>query len=403
MKVNFFQRAEAYSLIGLCIASVGFLFIPWEQRTLGIENSGLQLWLNLQQAISTSDVFANTARIQAIFAWLSVIPIGLVLQIILTSVAFVHQRNWWNILSAVVWGLTVLALGVLYRGFGAATSGVIVTLVGSVIALGGMLAAFYWNAPARLSDHRGASPKVAEAWTPLLIEARANYATLAVLALGTPQGLSLNSIELLQKELRGRDQIVPVQNGLFILLWQIKIENTVALAHKLQGVLGLPSRIGSANFPEDGAEMGELLNKAIRALEVARQTGDNAIVPASYPPQREPVAILAPWEALLTEARNTQTPLTLATFTFQRSLLATEIERMHKQLRRRDQVVPFENGFYLLLWQTAEVEGRSIIGRLQDFLKILEINSRVGIAFFPEQGGSLAMLLEKMNEGGNKE
>ncbi len=63
-----------------------------------------------------------------------------------------------------------------------------------------------------------------------------------------------------------------------MLLWEINLENALGVAGHIREILAshkhIQSHIGVACFPEDGDQIGVLLDRAEKALEVARSSAE---------------------------------------------------------------------------------------------------------------------------------
>ncbi len=96
--------------------------------------------------------------------------------------------------------------------------------------------------------------------------------------MATSQSPKAADIALVEEELRSQGQGFPVRDGLFVLLWKVDLENALGIASHIQEILAshkhIQSHIGVACFPEDGDQAGVLLDRAEKALEVARSSAE---------------------------------------------------------------------------------------------------------------------------------
>jgi len=122
---------------------------------------------------------------------------------------------------------------------------------------------------------------IEQAWEAALAEAKTTSTPVAVLSLATSRAPKPADIALVEEELRSRDMVFAVRDGLFVWLWKVDLEKAQGAARHLQEVLAcqkqIQSHIGIARFPEDGHQIGVLLGRAEEALEVARTSADQSI------------------------------------------------------------------------------------------------------------------------------
>ena len=394
MKNPFFKIALS-SLLGLVICGIALTAGVWET---GPRLTAIDLWLSLRMTlINSPQGLPGAVRQQVIFGWLSMIIAGFALQVIVTIAAF----NWRKILgwaiSAVIWGITLASTLVLLISFHAMVSGVMWLAFGSAVALFSELWWIFGEISAQHSDPSKEMSRIEQRWSSILDEAQKQEQCFSILAVHANPPVSYEELQKLQTELRGRDMIYPVQNGLFVLLWEISPEYTLRLANKLQNVLqGYSTRqvqVGSASFPKDAENLKTLLSRASQALESARQIGGSAVVPFSLPASKDARSVLSSWEALLEEAAVAQTPVVLMFFKTSQPLSLTEHYSIQKELRGRDVVTVFENGFYVFLWNSTGEGGKIVASKLQRILSTAKIQSSPRMALFPQDGSSLDALL----------
>ena len=74
-------------------------------------------------------------------------------------------------------------------------------------------------------------------WAPILVEALQANVPVSVLAVRTSRRLSSHEMEMLKRELRARDEVFVVRDGLFILLWRTSREGAHFVANKVRTIL----------------------------------------------------------------------------------------------------------------------------------------------------------------------
>ena len=400
MEKKTFLRVEAFSLIGLVICTYSLLFGAWVKRPVGPDISGFELWQSLRLTLSSPEFLPEVTVQQAVFSLLSVLIVSLIVQAMVTAILFSRPQPIWGSASVALWALSLLSTGTMFLKYDAVVSGVMLMGVGCITALGCELLVIYLGGAAPRSDHAAALPKAAKAWTAALAEARGENIPLAVLALAAEPTFTLEELPQLQRELRGRDLIFPVRNGLFILLWQTSPANAPQIAAKLQNVLqaqsGRQAKIGMACFPADGNNLEELLSCAVQALQSARQAGGPAIVSHSDPGLNQALTSLASWEGLLAEAGAAQIPAIVLSFNAGRMLNARELSLIQQELRGNDRVSVFEKGCYVLLWKTSAEGGKVVQAKIQQILLAAGVECQSALAAFPADGSQLTALLERL-------
>ena len=395
MTKNPFLKIALSSLLGLIICGIALSSGVWE---IGPRLTAIDLWFSLRASLLHSQAsLPSTMRQQAIFYWLSTVIAGFGLQVFMTIVAF----NWrkvvgWSI-SAVIWAITLLSTLVLLIHYHAVVSGVMGMAFGSTVAL----ASEVWFVVGELIRLRSNPAQellqVEQRWLNVLNEAKEQKLSFSILAVHATPLASYEELQILQTELRGRDLIYPVQEGMFVLLWEITPEHTPRIASKLINVLqGYSTRtvqIGFASFPSDGENLKTLLVHATQALTSAKQIGGSLIVPFSSPASKEARAVLASWEGLLAESSNAQTPVVLMFFKTSQPLNLTVQSLIRKELRGRDLVTAFENGFYVFLWNATGEGSKIVCAKLQQVLASAKIANTPVLAFYPQDGKTLDELL----------
>ncbi len=386
-----------FSLFGLVISGISLTSGVWVIRPIGRSLTAIDLWISLSTAFKSTELLAGSDRQQAIFIWLSLIIAAFILQVITTVLIFTWRKMAGWVISVILWILILLATVVLMAGYNAVVSGVMWLAFGSALALAGELWVIFGEVPFQQRDHAREMSKVEKRWSNTFDEAREQEQSFSILAVHASPPISPEEYQTLQTELRGRDLIYPVQNGMFVLLWQITAENTSLIAGKILNILeGNSTRevqIGSASFPTDGDDFLSLLAHAAQALQSAQQVGGSVVIPFSAPAAKGARGILAPWEGLLAEAAITQMPVSLLFFKTSHPISLVENHIIQKELRGRDLVAVFENGVYVFLWNTTLEGGQIVLTKLDQILAVAKIENQPVMAHFPEDGKNLAELL----------
>ena len=397
MNNNSFLKITISSLIGLMIAGAAITTGAWIIRTIGPSLTAIDLWLGLKTSLNSTEVLSNTARQQEIFNWLSIVLGSFILQVFTT----IFILNWrkvigWGI-SLMLWIVILSASGVLLFRYHAEVSGVMWLAFGCIVALAGELWVILNEMTFSRYDHFKELPNVAQRWAKTLIRARDQKINFSILAINTNPPISFEELQKMQTELRGKDQIYAVQNGMYVLLWQISPENTSLMANKLTSVVQNFSareiQIGIGCYPADGEDIQSLLSNTCQALKSAQQVGGSAIIAFSSSASKNIHGALAHWESALVEAEHTQTPVTAIFFKTSRSLSLSENYLIQKELRGRDLVTSIENGFYVFLWNTTAEGGQIVLAKLQQILSAEGIENQSVVALFPDDGQNLTDLL----------
>jgi len=402
MNKNISLKVTFTNILGLIITGFSMTFGAWVIRPIGPTLSGVDLWLSLQATLSGSDLSPDAARQQAIFNWLTLIIVTFALQVFSTAFIFYRRKTGGWVISIILWAIISLAGVVLLLGYNAAVSGVIWLTFGSTAALIAESYLFIDTLTTQKHSHLQAIPKITQLWTATKNEAVEQNQFFSILAIHTNSEIGFVEMQKFQNELRGRDMIYSVQNGLFVLLWQVTPLNTPLIANKLLNIIqGYSTRevqIGSACFPSDGEDLKFLLEHATQALDSAMLVGGSLVIPFSSPASKEAREVLTPWEGLLAEAETSRTPVTTMYFKTSRALSLAEKYMVQKELRGRDLVTSFEDGFYVFLWNTNADGAKIVLSKLNQTLVAARIDSQVIIAMFPEDGNNLDELLKALDK-----
>lgn len=400
MQRNSFSKLTIYSMIGLVIGVISLVWGFWVENPIGGHLSGLDLWLSLRIALLSPEINPDTNRQQIIFICLTSILAGIALQGILTIFIFNQRKVKAWFVSAVLWALMLASTFVLLVGYKALVSGVLWLAVGCAVAFFGEVSVMVGGLTIKESSHSQTISGAIDRWSSILDEASQKNTPFAVLAVRTNPEINYEELQILQTELRGRDLLYPVKNGLFILLWQNTPVNTPMIANKLLSVLqGHSTRqvqIGSACYPADGDNLKLLLTLATLALESAQKVGGSVIIPFSTPSNKDALSGLALWESLMAEVRSTRTPAVILSFKTNRPLNLAETHRIQNEVRGRDQVSAYGNGFYVFLWNTSREGGQIVLNKLQSILKYSNIENHAIMAVLPEDGENLPTLFKNL-------
>jgi hypothetical protein len=402
MNKNSFLKITISSLIGLLIGGAALTSGVWVLRTIGPSLTAIDLWLGLRTSLNSPEILSNTWRQQEIYNWLSIIIGCFILQVI-TTILILNWRKviGWGI-SLILWIVILLATGILMISYHAVVSGVMWLAFGCILALIGELWVILNEISFSRHDHLKELATVAQRWAKIIHKAQEQKKNFSILAIQTNPPVSFEELQKMQIELRGQDQIYTVQNGMYVLLWQISLENTPLMANKLLNVIqGFSTRevqIGYACYPADGDSMQNLLSHATQALKSAQVVGGSTIIPFSSPASKHERGVLAPWETLLSEAEHAKIPITTIFFKTSHPLSLSENYLIQKELRGRDMVTVFENGFYVFLWNTTGEGGQIVLAKLQQILSAENIDNQPVVALFPDDGKNLSDLLTSLDQ-----
>lgn len=400
MQKNSFRNITIFSLIGLVGGTFSLVWGTWLTRPLGPHMTGIELWLNIQKMISGPEILPDTDLKRNIFFWLSLIIVGIILQGVITLVIFNQRRLLGWIISISLWAIIFTASSVLVIAFSAVESGIVLLTTTSLLALAGEASVMLGGLSQKQQNHKQSISKAVERWAIILEEAIEHNTPFAVLAIYTNPQISYLELQQLQNELRGRDLLFPVLNGLFIMLWQNTPANTPLISNKLLSVLqGFTTRhvqMGSACFPEDGNNLKLLLSRAVQALEIAQKTGGSVIIPFSTPKTRTTHSGQALWEAILQEVHATRSSAVILSFKTERPLNLVETHLVQNEVRGRDQVSVLETGFYVILWNTNREGGQVVKAKLETILAKNSIAHQSDLAALPEDGNTLAAHLQNL-------
>ena len=351
--------------------------------------------------IAGPEVMPDTELQRNIFFWLSVIMVGIVFQGIISIMIF-NQRHLlgWIVISA-VWAIIFISSCVLMFGYSAFESGVGLLATTSMITFIGESTIMIRGLSQKQLNHKQSISSATDRWAVILEDAAEHEMPFGILAIFTNPQITYLELQQLQNELRGRDLLFPVQNGLFVLLWQNTPVNTPIIAKKLFSVLqGFTTRqvqIGSACFPEDGNNLKVLLTRAVQALETAQKTGGSVIIPFSKPKASSNQTGHKLRDLIIQEVQNTNIPAAILSYKTSRPLNLAETHLLQNEIRGRDQVSVLESGFYIILWNTNREGGRIVQIKLESILVNNSIGFTSDIAVLPEDSSTLADHLQNLD------
>lgn len=392
-----FTAAEIVNLIGVTLAIFGFIFGPW----LG-SRSGLWVLADLAMRLTGSDRPADIGRQQAIFILLVALALILIGLAVALYADIRTKKRPWSIAEILLAAAALGLLAILFFNYAARTAGVMLTALGCMITGGGALAINYGGLREGYPERGQALPRLEQMWTGMLTDARASNTPLSILYLSTPEPMRPDVVDLVDAQLRARDIEFPTQEGLFVLLWETDTDGAVTAAHHLQDILTEQAHgyswIGVASFPEDGDQMGALLERAQQAHEMARAFSDQSmVVPFSYPRRSEALhSIEKAWEATLAEAKASSTPVAILAMATSQAPEADDVALVEEELRSQDLVFPVRDGLFMLLWKVNLENAPGVASHLQEILASHKhIQGHVGVARFPEDGNQIGELLER--------
>jgi hypothetical protein len=127
--VNDLNKPSFANLSGVLLAVFSFCFGPW----MG-SRSGLWILADLRRFLFGSGRPADVSRQQAIFVLLAVLAVLLLGMAVMAYTVARRARRVWPITEAGLAVVAVLVLGSLFFGYGARTSGVVLTALGCLVA-----------------------------------------------------------------------------------------------------------------------------------------------------------------------------------------------------------------------------------------------------------------------------
>jgi len=394
MQINSFRNITILNLAGLVCSIFSILSATWLTRPLGPNLTGIDLWLSIRKIITGPEILPDTELQRNIFFWLTVVIICVILQAVLTIIIFNQRHLLGWIISTALWAIIFISSCVLMIGYSAYESGVGILSITSLLTFIGESAIMVGGLSQKHLNHKQSINSATERWAVILEDAAENNTPFGILAIYTDPQITYLELQQLQNELRGRDLLFPVQNGLFILLWQNTPVNTPIIANKLFSVLqGFTTRhvqIGSACFPDDGNNLKVLFTRALQALEIAQKTGGSAIIPFSKPQTSTNHTGQSLWEVIIQEVQTTNIPAAILSYKTSRPLNLAETHLIQNEVRGRDQVSVLQTGFYVILWNTNRDGGRIVQTKLENIL----VNNSIGfageLAVLPEDGSTFA-------------
>lgn len=236
-------------------------------------------------------------------------------------------------------------------------------------------------------------------WQLVAQQAANNNVSLSILSVYTMRPLTKDVFNMIEKEVRTRDLLVLVDDGLYILLWNTLPAVASQVANKLRMFIldqaQVESWIGVATYPLHGDRMGQTLGHAEEALQAARTVDGPPVVVYGFTSRSDTLASLdTEWESLLDIAKSNQQSVSVLAVTTSQPLRPEMADLIQRELRTKDVIASMPNGFYVFLLKADERVVTRVAARIEDVLAEWNgMQSWVGTASYPGDGDSIGDLL----------
>jgi hypothetical protein len=361
---------EWINLIGIMVALGTLIVDPWAITSPGAE--GLKIVL-------------------AVFFVLEAVCILLSLR--------VEGRVWLRVqffLSLLVLASLMGALFV-YRVKG---EGIMVMIVIALMTTeSSLMSSFLMPREVQPISRKKALEQMSSSWQMVGQQAANSNGPVSVLSIYTMRPITNEVFNLLEKELRSRDLVVLLQDGLLVLLWDTMPAVASQVGNKLRHFImeqaHVESWFGIASFPLHGDRMKQVLDRAEQALHAARTVDGPPVVVYGYTTRSDTMASLeTDWMSLLDIAKEGQQSVSVLAVTTSQPLQPGMADLVQRELRARDVIASVPNGFYVFLFKADEHVVARVADRVEDALAQWEgMQSWVGTASYPADGDHIGKLL----------
>ena len=370
MKIKNPGTMELINLIGIVVALGTLVVDPWAVRAPGAE--GMKI------------VLAAFFTLEAICVYLSMRT---------------ERQVWLRVqffLSLLVLAALMGALFV-YRVNG---EGIMVMIVIALMTTeSSLMMSFLMPRKVEPINRKKALEQLSGYWQMVAQQATNGNEPLSVLSIYMAKSISSETYNLLEKELRSRDLLVMLEDGVLVLLWDAMPDVASQVGNKLRNFImeqaHIESWVGIASFPLHGDRMKAVLDHAEAALHAARSVDGPPVVVYGYTTRADTMASLEKdWKSLLDIAKDGQQSVSVLAVTTSQPLRAGMADLVQRELRARDVIASVPNGFYVFLFKADEHVVARVADRVEEALTQWEgMQSWVGTASYPGDGEHIGELL----------
>ncbi len=126
-------------------------------------------------------------------------------------------------------------------------------------------------------SRKKSAPYLREDWAATLLRAKQESVPVSILALETSKATESTPFDLLSKELRNADQLFPLSNGAYILLWNTDPKSAIYVARKLKQLMQDNNhkfpRLGIATSDVHGYDLALLIAHADKSTDTKTLNG----------------------------------------------------------------------------------------------------------------------------------
>ncbi|MDX9864049.1 MAG: hypothetical protein RBT34_04510 [Anaerolineaceae bacterium] len=241
--------------------------------------------------------------------------------------------------------------------------------------------------------------QLGSSWQMVAQQAVNSNSPLSVLSIYTMRPITSDMFNLLEKELRSRDMLMLLEDGLLVLLWNTMPAVALRVGNKLRNFImeeaHLESWAGVASFPLHGDRMKLVLDHAEEALHAARTVDGPSVVVYGHTTRADTLASLEKdWKSLLDIAKEGQQSVSVLAVTTSQPLRAGMADLVQQELRARDVIASVPHGFYVFLFKADEHVVARVADRVEEALsQWKDMQSWVGTASYPGDGEQIGELL----------
>jgi len=370
MKNRNLGTMETINLVGILVALVTLLFDPWALRSPGAEILKIVLAVFfLLEGVCIFLSMRNEGRF-----WIRVqFFLSLLVIVTLMGALFVYKVNGEGIMVMIVIALMTTESS--------------------------LMTAFLMPQEVRAISRDKAKQNLSSTWQMVAQQSLSTNGPLSVLSIYTPRTLSSEVFNMLEKELRSRDLITLLEDGLYVLLWDTMPTTATKVGNKMRNFIlehvQQESWVGVASFPLHGEKIELVLERAEEALHSARSVDGPPVIMYGYTTRADTMASLEKdWESLLDIAKNNQQSVSVLSVTTSQPLRPGMADLVQRELRARDVIASVPNGFYVFLFKADKNVVARVADRVEEALGQWEgMQSWVGTASYPANGEHIGELL----------
>ncbi|MCD4671187.1 MAG: hypothetical protein K8R77_00855 [Anaerolineaceae bacterium] len=364
------KAVELINLVGIVVALATLGVDPWAVTAPGAE--GLKIGLALFFSLEAICVYLSMRSGRR--EWLRIqFSLSLLVLAALMGALFIYEVKGEGVMVMIVIGLMTTETS--------------------------LMMSFLSSDEVRVLKRFDALEKLSIDWQLVAQQAATSNTPLSVLSVHTMRPITKDVFSMLEKELRSKDLLIMLDDGLFILLWDTLPAVASQVGNKMRNFImeqaHVESWIGIASYPLHDERMKPVLEYAEEALHAARAVDGPSVVVYGYTTRADTMASLEKdWESLLDIAKENQQSVSVLAITTSQPLRTGMADLIQREFRTKDVIASVPNGFYVFLFKADEHVVARVADRVEEALRQWGgIQSWVGTSSYPGDGESIGALL----------